>query len=182
MTIDDSKGSYRLVDSGKPHGDDAEARDHAADSTSRPLGAADELDVALLQLHRLTLAATVHAGNTADPVLTPTQIRVLTLLAAAPDGMSVTGVAEALPVSQPSASRLCQRLVRDGLVDRLDASGRYVRLSLSRSGKRVLARVNAQRAARLRRIIDEVPERRAVTIRRALVELGRAAASSSELW
>ena len=107
----------------------------------KPLGAHDDLDTALLWLHRLALAATVRAGNESSPPVTATQIRVLTLLAASPDGMPLSAIADALFVSPPSASRLCQRLVRDGLVTRSAGPGHYILISLSPAGSRVLRRL-----------------------------------------
>jgi DNA-binding MarR family transcriptional regulator len=155
---------------------------NGTDPADRPLGARDDLDVALLRLHRLALAATVRAGNESSPPVTPTQIRVLTLLAASPDGMPLSAIAESLFVSPPSASRLCQRLVRDGLVTRSAGPGHYILIALSAEGARVLRALNQARVTPLRQLIDALsPRRRAAAIAQ-LTELGRQAGDRHDAW
>jgi DNA-binding MarR family transcriptional regulator len=150
---------------------------------SEPIGARDELDAVLLQLHRSSLAATVRAGSEASPPLTATQIRVLTLLAsAAEDGMTVSAIADGLGMSPPSASRLCQRLVRDGLVTRSAGPGHYILIALSATGHRVLRAVNRGRADPLRHLIDALPPRRRSTMISHLAELARLANQQHEAW
>jgi DNA-binding MarR family transcriptional regulator len=152
------------------------------DPMAEPIGASDPLDVALLHLHRLTLATTIHAGNEADPPLTATQVRVLTLLGATPDGMTLTGIAEALSVSPPSASRLCQRLVRDGLVERSAGPGHYIIMTLAQDGVQALRAVNEARVAPLRRLVESVPERRRAALINHLHDLGRRASEQADTW
>lgn len=159
------------------------SRSWEANHRTEPLGASDDLDAALLRTLRLALAVTVHAGNNAEPELTPTQIRVLTLLAAdAGEGMSVGAIAECLSLSPPSASRLCQRLVRDGLVLRDAGPGHHILISLSEAGARTLTAVNQQRVAPLRTMIDAMPVRARTAVSRALAELNRYAVSDLDLW
>ncbi len=148
----------------------------------KPLSAHDELDTALLRLHRLALAATVRAGNESSPSVTATQIRVLTLLAASPDGMPLSTIADALFVSPPSASRLCQRLVRDGLVTRSAGPGHYILISLSPAGSRVLGALNQARIAPFRQLIDALPPRRRATMVAQLTELARQANGQHATW
>lgn len=150
---------------------------------AEPLGASDDLDAALLRTLRLALAVTVHAGNAVEPELTPTQIRVLTLLAGdAGVGMSVGAIAECLSLSPPSASRLCQRLVRDGLVARAAGPGHHILISLSEVGAATLTEVNQQRVGPLRTLIDNLPARTRTTVSRALLELNRHAVDDLDLW
>jgi DNA-binding MarR family transcriptional regulator len=113
-------------------------------------------DESLLALMRLCVASTVSAGNAADPPLTATQVRVLNLLSVA-NGMTLTQVAEALGATAPSASRLCGRLVRDGLVSRAAGPGHYVDLRLTAAGRRAVRTLNARRVLTLRRIIEGLP-------------------------
>jgi DNA-binding MarR family transcriptional regulator len=115
--------------------------------------------------------------------LTPTQIRVLTLLSGDADsGMSVGAIAECLNLSAPSASRLCQRLVRDGLVARAAGPGHHILISLSDAGAATLTEVNQQRVGPLRDLIDNLPPRTRSTVSRALVELNRHAVDDLDLW
>lgn len=154
------------------------AEQHARESS----GAIDDLDLTLLRLVRMALAATIHAGQSVKPPLTATQVRVLTLLAATEDGMSVSGIAEALSMSPPSASRLCQRMVRDGLVDRSAGPGHYIIMTLSEAGTRSLDEVNRLRVTPLRRLLDDLPERRRADMAEQLRELVRIASDRHDLW
>ncbi len=146
-----------------------------SDRSDEPLGARDELDVALLRLHRLALAATVRAGNEVSPAVTPTQIRAMTLLAASPDGMALSAIADALYVSAPSASRLCQRLVRDGLATRSAGPGHYILIALAPEGARVLRTLNQARVKPFRQLVDALPDRRRAAAVAQLTDLGRLA-------
>ncbi len=96
---------------------------------------------------RVCLSATLRAGVAVQPPLSPTQVRTLTVIATLPEGLSVTAVAEATSASNPSASRLCQRLVRDGLLHQDTGPGDELRMGLSPHGH--VARSNlAQRGSR----------------------------------
>ncbi len=142
----------------------------------------DSSSDALLALARVVMAATVRAGNARTPPLPPTQIRTLSLLETDPDGLSLTTVAAGLGTTASAASRLCSRLVRDGLVVRSSGPGTEIRLSLSEAGRRVLDELNEARLALLRPLLERVPERsRAATVT-ALRQLADAAAAAGELW
>lgn len=142
----------------------------ARSSDVADVAAADE---ALLRLLRICLSATIRAGSRAQPPLSPTQVRTLTVIATAPEGLSVHAVAEAISASNPSASRLCQRLVRDGLLDRDAGPGNELRLSLSPQGRDTLNGINHHRVAELRPLLDALPparRRRATTALRELTD------------
>lgn len=145
-------------------------------------GATDRTGTVLLGLSRVVLAATVRAGSQLSPTLSPTQIRTLSVLSAAPDGVSLTVVAQQLGTGLPSTSRIVQRLVRDGLVDRLAGPGNELRLSLSEQGVGVLTEVNRARLVPLRSVLDGLPasSRRAVVS--ALGVLLDAAEQSPDTW
>jgi DNA-binding MarR family transcriptional regulator len=146
----------------------------SADPTAPNPGQADSSDAAdeaLLTLTKLCLGATLRAGSSGQPPLSPTQVRTLTVIADAPAGLSVHAVAVAISASNPSASRLCQRLVRDGLLDRDAGPGNELRMSLSLHGHRTLDAVNAHRVAELRSLLDALTpagRRRATTVLREL--------------
>lgn len=118
------------------------------------------------------LAATITAGGRADPPLTPPQVRALTVIADARGGLSVTSVATALSASAPSASRLCQRLARDGLLDRGAGPGNQLRLSLSPAGHATLEAINRDRLAQLGPLLDALPPARRRRAEAALRDLG----------
>jgi DNA-binding MarR family transcriptional regulator len=136
-------------------------------------------DESLLVLLRLCIESTVSAGNAAHPPVTPTQVRVLNLLSVA-DGMTLTQVAEALGATAPSASRLCGRLARDGLVSRAAGPGHHLDLRLTVAGRRAVRTLNARRVRTLRRLIENLPattRQQAAVGLRALAEAAVADAS-----
>jgi DNA-binding MarR family transcriptional regulator len=106
------------------------------------------------------------AARTEAPVVEAAAFQVLDAIEGATEqgrAMTVNGVADALGVDQPRASRLVARAVGDGLVRRGadPADGRRSVLALTRRGKRVLAdghrtRRDAVRAA----VADWSPEDR----------------------
>ena len=149
---------------------------------NRPIGAGDDADVALLAICRLALATTIRAGNVVEPPLSPTQIRTLTLLAAARDGLSVTAVADALAATVPSASRIVQRLVRDGLVERTAGPAHEHRLALSADGAAVLAIVNRARLVPLRALLDRLAVGRSRSVVTALQDVLDAVRDTDEVW
>ena len=136
----------------------------------------------LIQFSRLVMAATVRAGSVARPPLSPTQVRTLTVLAAAEDGLSLGGVADLVATSLSSASRIVQRLVRDGLVDRFAGPGNELRLALSEHGTAVLADVNRVRIAPLRSLLDRLPAAEHDAAITALENIVGAARDTDAIW
>lgn len=132
-------------------------------------GSSESSDAAVLELVAACVTATIQAGSRSDPPLSPTQVRTLTVIGSVPGGMSVGAVAVAISASNPSASRLCQRLVRDGLLDRDAGPGNELRLSLSPRGRDTLDNLNRARLADLRSLLDALPP---VRRRRAAAALG----------
>lgn len=149
----------------------------------RVIGSRDDLDSAVLRMSQLVLAATVRAGAAVDPQLSPTQIRTLTVIAPSEDaGMSLTAVAEALSASRPSASRICKRLVRDGLIARAAGPGNELRLTLSPAGVTLLGQVNRLRADRLRAVLEEVPQDERQAAIHAFHVMGQVADEQNDHW
>jgi DNA-binding MarR family transcriptional regulator len=91
--------------------------------------------------------------------VTLTQFRSLVVLASrGPQGMA--SLSDALGVTPPTASRLCDRLVRKGLVrrrtDRNDR--RQVRVGLTEAGRRLVDVVTARRRHEIAGLLSAVPE------------------------
>lgn len=125
-------------------------------------GGRDHAEDALLALSRLTLAATMRAGRAVTPALSPTQLRLLTVLFDAGDeGISLNSVAEALSTSASAGSRLCSRFESRGLLSKESGPGNELRIRLSAAGVTALTAVNEQRVAHLRGLLDELPTRTA---------------------
>ena len=108
-----------------------------------------------------------------------TQYRSLVVLASR-GPQSVAALAEAVAVTPPTASRLCERLVRKGLIRRREDSRdrRAVRLALTESGRRLVDDVTERRRAEIARLLESVP----LDAQRALVAaLQQLAAAAGEV-
>jgi len=106
-------------------------------------------------------------------------VRVLTFLSDR-SSTSLGDVARAVGASPPSASRLCQRLVRDGLVRRAVAGGRLLAFDLTDEGRLALDRVNAARLADLTRIRARLATDDRAAFDRGLAAFARAAARNED--
>jgi DNA-binding MarR family transcriptional regulator len=110
-------------------------------------------DAVLVASRALVGVAARSLAETEDTV-TLVQYRALVLIAARGE-MNVGGLAEALDVHQSTATRLCDRLVARGLVDRMHSpqNRREVVVSLTRDGNALIRSVTAKRRAELDRIM-----------------------------
>jgi DNA-binding MarR family transcriptional regulator len=110
------------------------------------------------------------AGSLAsvDPPLTMPQWRVLVLAESEPQ--NVKGVAQDLGVHPSNATRLCDRLVRAGLLDRrpLEHDRRQVVLTLTTRGRRIVARVFAHRRRAVEEILAAMSEEQRAAVAEAI--------------
>jgi DNA-binding MarR family transcriptional regulator len=113
-------------------------------------------DAVLVASRALVGVAARSLAGTEDTV-TLVQYRALVLLAAR-GSMNVGGLADVLDVHQSTATRLCDRLVARGLVDRGHSpeNRREVVLSLTPDGQALIRSVTAKRRAELDRIMDRL--------------------------
>ena len=79
-----------------------------------------------------------------DEVVTMPQLRVLMMIATR-GPMNLGGVAAGLGVSAPNASRICDRLLKAGMLDRRDdpKDRRHITLTLTADGRALIDRVRA---------------------------------------
>lgn len=115
------------------------------------------IDAVLHASRALVAVAARSLAVVADDVTLP-QYRALVLLAGqGPQGTAA--LAASLGVSPSTVTRMCDRLVRKGLVRRRVASRdrRQVRLGLTEAGRRVVAEVTAHRRAEIARIVSAIP-------------------------
>jgi DNA-binding MarR family transcriptional regulator len=91
--------------------------------------------------------------------LSASQLRALLAVEATP-GVNLRRLAEALSMILSSASRLCDRLVAAGLIDRESSRSdrREIALSLTPNGVRLLAELRAERRRRLAEVLAGMPE------------------------
>jgi DNA-binding MarR family transcriptional regulator len=126
-----------------------------------PAQAADELLVA----SRVLVAVAARSLAGIEHEVSVVQFRALVVLWE-DEPRSLAALAGELDVHPSTATRLCDRLVAKGLVDRhvAEASRREVELRLTDDGRRLVARVTDQRRADLVRIARRLSaaERRAL--------------------
>lgn len=157
------------------------SREGASAAPSAAPSAAEDVVDSVLTASRVLVAVAARslAGVAVDVTLT--QYRSLVVLASrGPQG--VAGLAEAVGVSSPAASRLCERLVRKGLVQRRedDQDRRAVRLSLTPGGRELVDAVTAARRREIGRLVAAVPPERRASLVGALRALAEAAGEVPE--
>ena len=110
------------------------------------------------------------AGSLAsvDPPVTMPQWRVLVLAASEPQ--NVKSVAEDLGVHPSNATRLCDRLVRAGLLDRRqpEHDRRQVVLTLTPRGRKIVDRVFAHRRRAVEQILAAMPGEQRAAVAEAI--------------
>jgi len=141
----------------------------------RPEGV-DAMVDAVLTASRVLVAIAARSLADAGEEVTLTQYRSLVVLASrGPQG--VAALAEALGVTPPTASRLCERLVRKGLVrrrtDRHDR--RQVRIALTESGSALIDTVTARRRDEIADLLASIPPEVQQSVVMALRQLASSA-------
>jgi DNA-binding MarR family transcriptional regulator len=120
--------------------------------------AADELVDTVLEASRALVAVAARSLAAAGDEVTLPQYRALVVLAArGPQGTAE--LAAALAVNPSTATRMCDRLVRKGLVRRHRQAGdrRSVRITLTAAGRELVAEVTRRRRAELARLLGALP-------------------------
>jgi len=121
-------------------------------------------------------------AQTGDAVTMP-QLRTLVLVATRPD-VNATAVAESLGIHPSNASRLCERLVQSGLLDRTDdpRDRRNVALTLTEQGSKLVRSVMEHRRAAFRVIVEGMSDSGRSHLRAGLEEFAETAAEPAEGW
>jgi len=139
----------------------------------------DSMVDAVLTASRVLVAIAARSLAEASEQVTLTQYRSLVVLASR-GPHSVAALAEAMAVTSPTASRLCERLVRKGLVrrrtDRNDR--RQVRLALTEAGRRLVDRVTENRRQEIGALLSSIPVQ---VQHEVVVALRKLSASSGEV-
>jgi DNA-binding MarR family transcriptional regulator len=118
----------------------------------------------MVRVARVFVGITAESIAQADSGLTLPQLRVL-VLASQVEPLSASDVAGALDIHLSVASRMCDRLVRSGLLDRRDRPNdrRQLALTLTAEGRRQLDVINAHRRRVFARLLRRMePARRSV--------------------
>src|SRR4051812_2174628 len=137
-------------------------------------------DAVLVASRALVGVAARSLAGTEDTV-TLVQYRALVLLAARGE-MNVGTLAEALAVHQSTATRLCDRLVKRGLVERRAApqSRREVVVSLTRAGHTLLRSVTTKRRAEIDEILERLTMKQRAAVTDALLLFADAAGEAPD--
>jgi DNA-binding MarR family transcriptional regulator len=140
-------------------------------------GVADDRDAvvdAVLTASRVLVAVAARSLSDVAEEVTLTQYRSLIVLASR-GPQSLATLAEAVAVTPPTASRLCERLVRKGLIARREdrRDRRQVRLALTAAGRELVDAVTRRRRAEIARLLESVApdaQRQMVGALRALAD------------
>ena len=151
----------------------------ATDSSTRVAAGADAsgADVspadadAVLAACRVLVALSAQSMAAVDDLADLTQVRVLVIVANT-EPVSLGALAEAARLHPSTASRLCDRMVGEDLLDRSDAptNRRALNLRLTAKGRRVVAAIARHRREAIMPMLRAMPAPR----RRDLVEVLRA--------
>jgi len=136
---------------------------------------------AVLGASRVLVAVAARSlGDVAEEV-TLTQYRTLVVLASR-GPQSLAALAEAVDVTPPTATRMCDRLIRKGLISRRHGRGdrRLVRLSLAERGRELVNTVTAQRRAEISRLLMAIPKEQQIALVDPLQRLASAAGEVPE--
>jgi DNA-binding MarR family transcriptional regulator len=125
-------------------------------------------DEVLLAALRLAMGVSIEAADTIGTV-SAVQLRAVTLLHQRP-GVNLGELARGMGVSVSVTSRLVDRLMNAGLVDKRTSatSGREISLWLSDLGEATLARYDDMRLARVRSRLQGLPPEDAARVMSAL--------------
>lgn len=117
-----------------------------------------------------------------SPAVPPTQLRVLTIIAAGDAHTNMSRLAGALDVVPSSASRLCDRLEATGLLRRVPdpRDRREVRLMLTPAARRMLDDLRRRRRQALEKVLDRMTPAGREDLVRALAAFDSAAAQDGD--
>jgi DNA-binding MarR family transcriptional regulator len=127
----------------------------------------DEATEMVLVASRALVGVAARSLAALEPEITLRQYRALVLLAARGE-QNVSSLANALSIHASTATRLCDRLLAKGLIERSTSSEsrREVSLTLTRAGHAMVRSVTARRRKEIGRIVAQLqPE-----VQRALVD------------
>jgi DNA-binding MarR family transcriptional regulator len=136
----------------------------------------DELADAVLAASRALVAVAARSLSAAPAEVTLPQYRVLVVLEGR-GPQRPTDLATELDVAPSSITRLCDRLVKKGLVKRTarPANRRELTIAITRAGSEVVGAVMAARRRDIRRVVRRIPASRQPAVLKALRRFSEAA-------
>ena len=138
------------------------------------------VDAVLTASRALVAVAARSLGDIAEEV-TLTQYRTLVVLASR-GPQRLAELAEAVAVTPPTATRMCDRLIKKGLVVRRNDRGdrRLVRLSLAKRGRDLVDEVTRRRRQEIVQLVGAVPPDQRLAMVDSLQRLSAAAGEVPE--
>ncbi len=136
---------------------------------------------AVLSASRVLVAVAARSlGDVADEV-TLTQYRTLVVLASR-GPQSLAELADAVDVTSPTATRMCDRLIKKGLILRRHDRGdrRLIRLTLAKKGHDLVDAVTKRRRAEIARLLEAIPPEQQAALVDSLQRLTAAAGEVPE--
>ncbi|OBG87632.1 hypothetical protein A5698_26130 [Mycobacterium sp. E136] len=123
----------------------------------RGTGVTNEQVESVMRASRALVGITAASISTVDDLVTVPQLRVMMMIATR-GAVNLAAVAAGLQVSASNASRICDRLLKIGMVDRRDdpADRRNIALTLTPDGQALIDRVVHHRRIAIRRILREM--------------------------
>ena len=150
-------------------------------TTDQTSVAQDAMVDAVLSASRVLVAIAARSLADAGEEVTLTQYRSLVVLASR-GPQSMAALAEAVAVTPATASRMCDRLVKKGLVrrrsDRHDR--RAVRLALTETGRHLVDAVSARRRQEIAELLEGIPPETQQSVVNALTHLAESAGEVPE--
>lgn len=143
----------------------------------------DELVEAILAASRTMVALAEESLHRVSDDVTLAQYRTLVILALGP--CRLADLAEAMAVNPSTATRMCDRLVRKELVERVreQVDRREVALSLTAAGRSLVGRVTDCRSQMVRGLLRQIPaDQRAAVVRSLRLLSTTAGASPPASW
>ncbi len=136
---------------------------------------------AVLSASRVLVAVAARSlGDVAEEV-TLTQYRTLVVLASR-GPQSLAELAEAVDVTPPTATRMCDRLIKKGLIVRRHDRGdrRLVRLTLAKKGHGLVDAVTKRRRSEIAHLLEAIPSEQQAALVDSLQRLTAAAGEVPE--
>jgi DNA-binding MarR family transcriptional regulator len=153
-----------------------EGTEESVDGMTTEDEADDEIVDAVLTGSRAMIAVAVRSLSAVAEEITIAQYRTLVVLASR-GPQKLADLAEQLAVTPPTAGRMCDRLVRRGLVarHRAQADRRVVRISLTAAGREIVDHATRQRRVYLAGILAALPAAQRIEVAAAMRAFAAAA-------
>ena len=136
---------------------------------------------AVLGASRVLVAVAARSlGDVAEEV-TLTQYRTLVVLASR-GPQSLAELADAVDVTPPTATRMCDRLIKKGLIVRRHERGdrRLIRLTLAKDGRELVDAVTQRRRSEIAHLMEAIPRDQQAALVDSLQRLTAAAGEVPE--